>query len=117
MISNGNHKDGSRVLCQYLETVVDIAVNKWLPDDVTDDEKIRASLFPVVTPLYSEQGKSFLSTRTYNEMQWSLLHTRQESDMESIQEICECAFHNLEKARIIISGIVLDGVLFMEISD
>jgi hypothetical protein len=99
--------------CQYLETVADVAVNKWLPDDVTD-EKFHASLFPVVAPLYSELGKSFLSTSTCNEMQWSLLDTSHESDMESIQEICECAFLNLEKARVIIAGIVLDGVLFME---
>jgi hypothetical protein len=34
--------------------------------------------------------------------------------MESIQEICECAFQNLEKARVIIAGIVLDGVSFMK---
>ena len=27
LISNGNHKDGSRMLCQYLETVVDVIVN------------------------------------------------------------------------------------------
>jgi hypothetical protein len=26
LILNGNHKDGSRMLCQYLETVVDVAV-------------------------------------------------------------------------------------------
>jgi hypothetical protein len=34
--------------------------------------------------------------------------------MESIQEIHECAFQNLKKARVIIAGIVLDGVPFME---
>jgi hypothetical protein len=34
--------------------------------------------------------------------------------MESIKEIHECAFQNLEKARVIIAGIVLDGVPFME---
>jgi hypothetical protein len=89
-------------------------VNKWLPDDVTNDEKFCASLFPAVTPLYSEMGKLFLSTSIYNKLQWSLLDTSRESDMESIQEIRECAFQNLEKARVIIAGIVLDGVLFME---
>ena len=71
LISNGNHKDGSRMLCQHLETVVDVAVNKWLPDDVTYYEKFHASLFPAVAPLYSELGKLFLSTSTYNELQWS----------------------------------------------
>ena len=114
MISNGNHKDGSMMLCQYLETIVDVAVNKWLPDDETDDEKFGASLFPAVAPLYSKLGKSILSTSTYNELQWSLLDTSHESDMESIREICECAFKSLEKARVIIAGIVLDGVPFME---
>ena len=34
--------------------------------------------------------------------------------MESIQEICECAFQNLEKARVIIAGIVLDGGSILE---
>jgi hypothetical protein len=88
-------------------------VNKWLPDDVTDDEKFCVSLFPVVTPLHSELGKLFLSTSRYNELQWLLLDTSRESDMESIQEIYECAFQNLEKASDIIAGIVRDGVLFM----
>jgi hypothetical protein len=32
------------MLCQYLESVVDDAVNKWLQDDMTDDEKFCASL-------------------------------------------------------------------------
>ena len=64
MISHGNHNDGSRMLCQYLETVVDKELKKWLPDDATDDEKFRASLFPVVAPLYSELGKSFLYINT-----------------------------------------------------
>ena len=36
LISNENHKDGSRMLCQYLETLVDVAVNKWLPDNATE---------------------------------------------------------------------------------
>ena len=66
LISNGNHKNGSRMLCQYLETIVDVAVNKWQPDDMTDDEKFHASLFPAVAPLHSKLGKSFLSTSTYN---------------------------------------------------
>jgi hypothetical protein len=102
------------MLCQYLETVVDVAVNKWLPYDATDDEKFRASSSPAVTSLYSKLGKSFLSTCTYNELQWSLLDTSHESDKESIQKICECAFRNPEKAIVIIAGIVLDGVPLME---
>ena len=40
--------------------------------------------------------------------------TSRESNMESIREMCECAFQNVEKARVIIAGIVLDAVLFME---
>ena len=112
--SYGNHKDGSRLLCQYLETVVDVTVKKWLPDDSTDDENFSASLFPAVDPLYSELGKSFLKTSTYNELQWSLLDTSHESSIESIREICECAFQNLKQARVIIAGIVLDRVLFLE---
>jgi hypothetical protein len=72
MISHGNHNDGSRMLCQYLETVVDEELKKWLPDDATDDEKFRASLFPTVAPLYSELGKTFLNISTCNELQWSL---------------------------------------------
>ena len=69
------------MFCQYLETVVDAEVKKLLPDDATDDEKFHASLFPVVAPLYSELGKSFLSTSTYNELQWSLLDTSCKSDI------------------------------------
>ena len=42
------------------------------------------------------------------------MDTSRESDMESIQEIYECAFLNLEKAQVIIAGIVLDGGLFKE---
>jgi hypothetical protein len=76
LISNGNHKDGSRMLCQYLEAIIDVAVNTWLPDDATDDEKFHASLFPVVAPLHSKLGKSFLTTSTYNELHWSLLDTQ-----------------------------------------
>ena len=91
------------MLCQYLENVVDVAVNKWLLDDTTDDEKFHASLIPAVAPLYSKLGKLFLSTSTYNELQWLLLDTSCKSDMESIQEICEYAFQNLKKARVIIS--------------
>ena len=107
LILNGYHKDGSRMLCQYLETAVDVAVNQWLPDDATYDEKFCASLFPAVAPLYSKLGKSFLSTSTCNEMQWSLLCTSCESDKESIPEIHEYAFQNLEKARVVIAGIAL----------
>ena len=57
MISHGNHNDGSRMLCQYRETVVDKELEKWLPDNVTDNKKFRVSLFPVVAPLYAELGK------------------------------------------------------------
>ncbi len=64
MISHGNHNDGSRMLCQCLETVVDKELKKWLPDDATDNEKFRASIFPAVAPLYSELGKSFLYINT-----------------------------------------------------
>ena len=78
------------------------------------DEKFHARLFPAVAPLYSKLGKLFLSTSKCIEMQWLLLDTIHKSDMESIQEICECAFLNLEKARVIIAGIVLVGVPFME---
>ena len=46
LISNGNHKDGSRMLCQYLETVVDVMMEKFLPDNAADDEIFSASLFP-----------------------------------------------------------------------
>ena len=28
LISNGNHKDGSRMLCQYLETILDVPIEK-----------------------------------------------------------------------------------------
>ena len=108
LILNVNHKDGSRMLFKYLETVVDVTMKKWLPDNMTDDEILHASLFPAFAPLYSELGKSLLSSSTYNELQWSLLDTSHESDMESIREIHECAFQNLEKARVIIAGIVLD---------
>ena len=114
LISNGNHKDGSRMLCSYVETVVDDAAKSWLSDDATEDDKFRASLFPAVAPLYSELGQSLLKTSTHSELQWSLLDTSRESEIESIRDIRECAFHNLEKARVIISGIVLDGVTFME---
>ena len=38
MISHGKHNDGSMMLCQYLETVVDRELKKWLPDDATDEE-------------------------------------------------------------------------------
>jgi hypothetical protein len=45
------------------------------------------------------------------------LETSCESDTESIQEVCECAFKNLKKAQVIIDGIVLDGDLFWRSSD
>lgn len=113
LISNGNHKDGSRMLCQYLETIVHSAMEEFLPDDAADDEIFSASMFPAFAPLYSELGKSLLSTSTYK-WQSSLLDTSHEFDTESMREALECAFQNLEKARVIIAGIVLDGVSFME---
>ena len=69
LISNGNHKDGSRMLCGYVETVVDDAAKSWLSDDATEDDKIRASLFPAVAPLYSKLGQSLLKTSTHGELQ------------------------------------------------
>ena len=66
LISNGNHKDGSRMLCQYLETIVHSAMEEFLPDDAADDEIFSASMFPAFAPLYSELGKSLLSSSTYN---------------------------------------------------
>ena len=114
MISHGNHNNGSRMLCQYLETVVDKELKRWLPDDTTDDEKFHASLFPAVAPLYAELGKSFLNISTYTELQWSLVDINNQTGLETFREICEHAFHNLEKARAITAGIVLDGVAFLE---
>ena len=115
MTSHGKHNDGSRMLCQYLETVVDRELKKWLPDDATDEEKFRVSLFPAVAPLYAELGKSFLHISTYNELQWSLLDiNNQTTGLETLGEIREHAFHNLEKARVITAGIILDGVAFHE---
>ena len=73
MISHRNHNKGSRMLCQYWETVVDKELEKWLPDNATDDEQFRVSLFPAVAPFYAELGKSFLHVSTYNELQWSLV--------------------------------------------
>ena len=95
MISHGNHNDGSRMLCQYLETVVGKELEKWLPDDATDDEKFHASLSPAVAPLYAELGKSFLHVSTYNELQWSLVDINNQTGLEKSREICEHAFHNL----------------------
>ena len=114
MISHRNHNKGSRMLCQYRETVVDKELEKWLPDDATDDEKFHASLFPAVAPLYAELGKSFLHISTYNELQWSLVDINNQTGLESLREIRKHAFHNLEKARVITAGIVLDGVAFLE---
>jgi hypothetical protein len=42
------------------------------------------------------------------------LDSSHDSDIESIREIHECVFHNLEKARVIIVGMVLDRVPFLE---
>ncbi len=93
---------------------IDVVMKNCLPDNAADDEILSASLFPAFAPLYSELGISIFSECLNNELQWSLLDTSHESDIESIREIHECAFHNLEKARVIIAGIVLDGVPFME---
>ena len=46
LILNGNHKDGSRMLCQYLETIVHSAMEEFLPDNAADDEIFSASMFP-----------------------------------------------------------------------
>ena len=89
-------------------------MENFLPDDAADDERFSASLFPVFGPLYSELGKLLLSRSTNNDLQWSLLDTSCELDTESMREILECAFQNIEKERVTIAGIVLDGVLFME---
>ena len=89
-------------------------MKSWLSHDATEDDKFCESLFPAVAPLYSELGQLLLKTSTHSELQWSLLDTSRKSEIESIRDIHECAFHNLEKARVIISGIVLDGVTFME---
>ena len=69
LMSEGNHKDRSRMIFQYLETVVDAKVKKLLPDTATNNEKFRAMFFPAVALLYSELGKSFLNISTYNEFQ------------------------------------------------
>ena len=73
MTSHGTHNDGSRMLCRYWETVVDEELENWLPDDATDNEKFRVSLFPAVAPMYAELGKSFLHISTYNELQFHYL--------------------------------------------
>ena len=114
MISHGNQNEGSRMLCRYQEIVVDKELKKWLPDNATDEEKFRASLFPVVAPLYSEHGKSFLNISTYNELQWSLVDINNQTGLETFREICKHAYHNLGKARVITTGIVLDGVAFLK---
>ena len=90
------------MLCDYVETVVDVAVKRWLSDD-----KFCPSLVPAVAPIYSELGQRLLKTSTHNELQWALLDTSRKSEIE-------CAFHNLKKARVVIAGKVLDGVTFME---
>ena len=53
LILNGNHKDGSRMLCHYLETVVHSTMEEFLTDDAADDEIFSASMFPAFAPLYS----------------------------------------------------------------
>ena len=45
LISNGNHKDGSGMMCQYLETILDVAKEKFLPDNAADDEIFSAVCF------------------------------------------------------------------------
>ena len=71
------------MVCQYRETVVDKELEKWLPDNATDDKKFRASLFPAVAPLYIELEKSFLHISTYNELQWSLDDINNQTGLET----------------------------------
>jgi len=66
---------------QYLETILDVAMEKFLPDATADDEIFSASLFPAFATLYSELGKLLLSSSTYNEFEWSVLDTSCESDI------------------------------------
>ena len=68
------------MMCQYLETILDVTMENFLPDDAADDEIFSVSLFPSFAPLYSELGKSLLSTRIYNDFQWSLYDTSCKSD-------------------------------------
>jgi hypothetical protein len=100
MISHRNHNDGSRMLCQYQETVVDKELEKLLPDDATDNEKFRASLFPVVAPIYAELGKSFLHISTYNELQWLLVDINNQTGLETLREICKHAFITSRKQGV-----------------
>ena len=72
------------MLCGYVETVGDDAVKSWLSDAAAEDDKFRASLFPAVAPLYSELGQSLLKTSMHGELQWLLLDTSRESEIESI---------------------------------
>ena len=58
-------------------------MEEFLPDDTADDEIFSASMFPAFAPLYSELGKSLLSTSTYK-WQSSLLDTSHEFDTESV---------------------------------
>ena len=51
---------------------------------------------------------------TYNELQWLVLDISSNSGLETIREICQCAFQQLEEARVITAMIVLDGVPFLE---
>jgi hypothetical protein len=51
LILNGNHKDGSRMLCQYLETVVDVAMNKFLSNNPAVGQVSWMSLGMIVTLL------------------------------------------------------------------
>ena len=54
-ILNRNYKDGSRMLCQYMKTIVDAV--------------IKTDLFPSIASLQSKLGKLFLNNNTYNEFQ------------------------------------------------
>ena len=49
LILNGNHKDGSRMLYGYVETVVDDAVKSWLSDDTTKYDKFHARAWAIIT--------------------------------------------------------------------
>ena len=77
-------------------------------------KKSSVQVYSAVAPLYAELGKLFLHVITYNELQWSLVDINNQTGLETFREICKHAFHNLEKARVITAGIVLDGVAFLE---
>ena len=76
LILNGNHKDGSRMLCGYVETVVDDAVKSWLSDDAC---KFVSCGCPIIFRAWAIVTK----TSMQGELQWSLLDTSRKSEIES----------------------------------